>query len=106
MQNQYETALKYGYEDVYGDGTLAIPENSNGYPDLLDEARWEMEWMFNMIVDSGEYQDMLYHKAHDEKWTALGIAPADDEMKRIVKPPTTAEFCCLCGTGFKTMERH
>ena len=90
MQNQYETALKYGYEDVYGDGTLAIPENSNGYPDLLDEARWEMEWMFNMIVDSGEYQDMLYHKAHDEKWTALGIAPADDEMKRIVKPPTTA----------------
>ena len=54
MQNQYETALKYGYEDVYGDGTLAIPENSNGYPDLLDEARWEMEWMFNMIVDSGE----------------------------------------------------
>ncbi|MBQ9898263.1 MAG: glycoside hydrolase family 9 protein [Ruminococcus sp.] len=90
MQNQYETALKYGFEDAYADGTMFIPENSNKYPDLLDEARWEMEWMFSMIVDSGKYEGMLYHKAHDEKWTGLGIAPADDEMKRIVKPPTTA----------------
>lgn len=90
MQNQYETALKYGYADAYADGTMSIPENNNGNPDLLDEARWEMEWMFKMIVDSGEYEGMAYHKAHDEKWTALGIAPADDEMKRIVKPPTTA----------------
>ncbi|MCQ2490225.1 MAG: glycoside hydrolase family 9 protein [Ruminococcus sp.] len=90
MQNQYETAVKYGFKDKYADGTMNIPENTNGYPDLLDEARWEMDWMFSMIVDSGEYKDMVYHKAHDEKWTALGIAPADDTMKRIVKPPTTA----------------
>lgn len=90
MQNQYETAVKYGFEDKYADGTMNIPENTNGYPDLLDEARWEMDWMFSMIVESGDYKNMAYHKAHDEKWTALGIAPADDEMKRIVKPPTTA----------------
>ena len=90
MQNQYETAAKYGFEDVYADGSMNIPENNNSYPDLLDEARWEMDWMLKMIVDSGEYKGMAYHKAHDEKWTALGIAPADDEMKRIVKPPTTA----------------
>lgn len=89
MQNQYETALKYGYEDVYADGTMSIPENSNGFPDLLDEARWEMEWMFSMVVDSGDYEGMVYHKVHDEKWTALAVAPADDDMKRIVKPPTT-----------------
>ena len=90
MQNQYETAVKYGFEDVYADGSMNIPENNNSYPDLLDEARWEMDWMFSMIVDSGDYKGMAYHKAHDEKWTALGIAPADDKMKRIVKPPTTA----------------
>ena len=90
LQDQYETAVKYGFEDKYADGTMNLPENTNGYPDLLDEARWEMDWMFSMIVDSGDYKDMAYHKAHDEKWTALGIAPADDDMKRIVKPPTTA----------------
>lgn len=90
MQNQYETAIKYGYDDVYADGTMYLPESSNGNPDLLDEARWEMEWMLKMIVQDGKYEGMAYHKAHDEKWTGLGIAPADDEMKRIVKPPTTA----------------
>lgn len=90
MQNQYETARKYGFESAYSDGTMLLPENSNGIPDLLDETRWEMEWMLKMMVESGEYAGMAYHKAHDEKWTALGIAPADDDMKRIVKPPTTA----------------
>ena len=90
MQNQYETAKTFGFEKAYADGTMNIPENSNGAPDLLDEARWEMEWMLKMMVEDGEFEGMAYHKAHDEKWTALGIAPADDEMKRIVKPPTTA----------------
>ena len=90
LQNQYETALKYGFDDVYADGTMLIPENNNKAPDLLDEARWEMEWMLKMIVEDGEYKGMAYHKAHDEKWTGLAIAPADDQMRRIVKPPSTA----------------
>lgn len=90
MQNQYETALKYGFEDVYADGTMYLPECNNSYPDLLDEARWEMEWMFKMMVSSGDYEGMAYHKAHDETWTGLGVAPADDDKKRIIKPPTTA----------------
>ena len=109
MQNQYETAVKYGFEDVYADGTMNIPENNNDYPDLLDEARWEMDWMFSMIVDSGEYKGMAYHKAHDEKWTALGIAPADDDMKRIVKPPTTAatlNFAACAAQASRLWEKY
>lgn len=90
MQNQYEMALKNGSEAVYADGTMSIPENANGYPDLLDEARYEMEWMFKMMVTSGDYAGMVYHKVHDAKWTALALAPADDPEERIIKPPTTA----------------
>ncbi|MGN0612624.1 MAG: glycoside hydrolase family 9 protein [Porcipelethomonas sp.] len=90
MQNQYEMAVKNGYADVYADGTMSIPENSNGYPDLLDEARYEMEWMFKMMVKDGECANMVYHKVHDKKWTALALAPADDMEERIIKPPTTA----------------
>lgn len=33
-----------------GDGSLRIPERANGYPDFLDEARWEMEFMLKMQV--------------------------------------------------------
>ncbi|MBP3238623.1 MAG: glycoside hydrolase family 9 protein [Lachnospiraceae bacterium] len=90
MQNQYELAVKNGKEKTYADGTMNIPENNNGYPDLLDEARFELEWMFKMMVKDGDCKDMVYHKVHDEKWTGLGLAPADDTQKRIIKPPTTA----------------
>ncbi len=109
MQNQYETAVKYGFADAYADGTMNIPENNNSYPDLLDEARWEMEWMFTMLVESGDYKNMAYHKAHDEKWTALGIAPADDDMKRIVKPPTTAatlNFAACAAQAARLWEKY
>ncbi|MCR5807020.1 MAG: glycoside hydrolase family 9 protein [Oscillospiraceae bacterium] len=90
LQNQYETAKIYGFDSAYADGTMYIPENNNGFPDLLDEARYEGEWMFRMVIDGGEYDGMAYHKAHDETWTGLGVVPADDDKKRIIKPPTTA----------------
>ena len=37
-----------------GDGALHIPESGNGRSDLLDEARWELEWMLKMQVPEGE----------------------------------------------------
>ena len=90
LQNMYETALATGMESVYADGTMLIPENSNSYPDILDEARWEMEWMLKMQVSGGEYDGMVYHKVTDEKWTGLAVAPADDPQPRVLYPPTTA----------------
>ncbi len=90
LQNEYETASAYGYDAVFGDGTMYLPENGDGFPDLLNEARYEAEWMFKMVIDGGEYDGCVYHKAHDETWTGLGIAPAEDDKNRIVKPPTTA----------------
>ncbi len=89
MQNQFERAIANGSDAAFADGSMNIPENANGYPDILDEVRWEIEWMLKMIVQDGEYKDMVYHKVHDIKWTALGLAPADDKEERIIKPPTT-----------------
>lgn len=99
MQNQYEHALKKGDVSVYADGTMSIPENANGYPDLLDEARYEMEWFMKMIVQSGDYAGMAYHKVHDSKWTALAVAPAEDTEERIIKPPTTAATLNVAACG-------
>ena len=33
-----------------GDRTLAIPESGNKVPDILDEARWELEFLLRMQV--------------------------------------------------------
>ncbi|MBR2295749.1 MAG: glycoside hydrolase family 9 protein [Clostridiales bacterium] len=90
LQNLYETSVVTGTEAVFADGTMNIPESGNGFPDLLDESRWEMEWMFTMLVADGEYKDMVYHKVHDCKWTGLGLAPGDDDLERVILPPTTA----------------
>jgi len=34
----------------FDDGKMNIPEHHNGVPDLLDEARWELEFMMKMQV--------------------------------------------------------
>jgi len=90
LQNMYETALATGMDSVFGDGTMLIPENANSYPDILDEARWEMEWMLRMQISGGAYDGMVYHKVTDEKWTGLAVAPADDPQPRVLYPPSTA----------------
>ncbi len=99
LQNMYELALATGTESAFSDGTLLMPENSNSYPDILDETRWEMEWILKMQISGGEYDGMAYHKLHDEKWTGLAVAPVDDPQPRVVYPPTTAATLNLAASG-------
>lgn len=74
-----------------GDGSLSIPEQGNGVPDVLDEARWELEWMLSMQVPSGApLEGMVHHKVHDNQWTALPMDPARDPSVRELHRPSTA----------------
>lgn len=73
------------------DGTLTIPEPSNGVPDILDEARWELEWMLKMQVPAGEpLEGMVHHKVQDSEWTGLPLLPSDDPKPRELHRPSTA----------------
>ena len=73
------------------DGTLSIPESANGVPDVLDEARWELEWMLKMQVPAGEeYAGMVHHKVQDDGWTGLPLLPSDDPKPRELHRPSTA----------------
>ncbi len=53
------SALLWAYEmypECFPDNSLNIPESGNGIPDLLDEARWELEWILTMQdSDSGGF---------------------------------------------------
>lgn len=40
-----------------GDDTTNIPESGNGVPDLLDEARWGLEWMLSVQEPSGGFRN-------------------------------------------------
>lgn len=91
--NQYERAKHSknpGALDPYADDTMNIPESGNGVPDLLDEARWNVEYFLKVQTTSGDKPGMVIHKLADEKWTALGVKPEDDDQKRYYYPVSTA----------------
>ncbi|MFV2021052.1 glycoside hydrolase family 9 protein [Micromonospora sp. LOL_023] len=73
------------------DSTLRVPERDNGVPDILDEARWELEFLMRMQVPTGEpLAGMAHHKMHDRNWTGLPMQPEDDPELRELHPPSTA----------------
>lgn len=100
------TALK-----ALGDGGLAIPENANGVPDILDEARFELTFLLAMQVPDGktlqvpvgkqkpadgklkltaiDASGMAHQKIADRYWTGLPTAPAEDKQVRYLYYPTT-----------------
>jgi len=83
-----------------GDNTLNVPEHDNGVPDVLDEARWELEFMLSMQVPEAEqYAGMVHHKIHDYGWTGLPLLPASDAQTRYLHRPSTAATLNLAATA-------
>ena len=92
LQNEYERARYLGKNaEDFADGTMNIPERKNGAPDLLDEARFEIDWMIRMQVPAGQpMAGMAHHSVHSETWTAIPTRPDQDTVKRWLRPVSTA----------------
>jgi endoglucanase len=87
LMNEWEAAEARGGARAFADGKMNIPEHHNGAPDLLDEARFELELMLKMQDPA---TGLVHHKVHDKDWTALGTAPHEDHQERFLYPPSTA----------------
>ncbi len=82
------------------DATLSIPEAGNGVPDVLDEARHELEFFLSMMVPEGEpLAGMAHHKVHDNVWTGLPLLPHKDPNARWLHRPSTAATLNLAATA-------
>ncbi len=92
LLNQWERTKHLGKSiKDFGDGKLNIPEQGNGVDDLLDEARWEVQFLLAMQAPDGtEFEGMVHHKMHDEGWTAIPTRPDQDTLKRSLRPVSTA----------------
>jgi len=100
MMNQYERALAHGTAGDFADGKMNIPEKKNKVPDILDEARWELDFMLKMQVPDGQPKaGMVHHKVHDKEWTALATRPDEDAMPRFLWPPSTAATLNVAATA-------
>ena len=99
LQNMYERALKSTaaakkFKD--GSGVAVIPENGNDIPDILDECKYELDFMQKMKVQPnektwGEYAGMYYHMTQ-----GIGLSPNRPDYEHeyhslcAVDPPTFA----------------
>ncbi|MFN8531397.1 MAG: glycoside hydrolase family 9 protein [Anaerolineae bacterium] len=83
------------------DGSLNIPESGNGAPDLLDEVRYELEFLLAMQVPQGEpLAGMAHHKLQDAQWSGVPVMPPTEYDNnsdfahatggRYLMPPSTA----------------
>ncbi len=100
MQNQYERARLAGKEEAYADGKLNIPESGNGWPDILDEARWNMEFMLKMQIPQGYSKaGMAVYRVGDSAYHSDGVTPDADTQERIFYPPTTSATLYLAATA-------
>jgi endoglucanase len=114
---------------AFGDGSLKIPEAGNRVGDLLDEARFEMEFLLRMQIADGvrarvpagapkpakagrpawetepadfaeiDAGGMAHQKVADRNWTKLPMPPQDDPEERLLYPPTTAATLNLAATA-------
>ncbi|RDG35622.1 glycoside hydrolase family 9 protein [Streptomyces corynorhini] len=98
--NAFERAEAKGTAAALGDSTLRVPERGNGVPDVLDEARWELEFLMRMQVPEGRpLAGTAFHKMHDANWTALPTRPERDAERRELHRPSTAATLNLAATA-------
>jgi endoglucanase len=91
LLSTWERAVAAGTQAALGDSTLAVPERGNGVPDILDEARWQLDFMLKMQVPDGDpLAGMVHHKVADATWTGLPLLPDQDAKRRILHRPSTA----------------
>ncbi|MFE1958906.1 glycoside hydrolase family 9 protein [Streptomyces sp. NPDC059479] len=100
LVNSFERADRAGTDAALGDSTLRIPERGNGVPDVLDEARWELDFLMRMQVPEGKpLAGMAFHKIHDANWTGLPTRPELDDQQRELHRPSTAATLNLAATA-------
>lgn len=79
-------ALAYEmYPEYYKKLNLNIPESGNGVPDLLNEIKWEVDWLFGMQDEDGG----VYNKLTTLRFSGM-VMPEDDKADRYVVGKSTS----------------
>lgn len=94
--------LLYAYKanpSMYSDN-IGIPESNNGTPDVLDEARFELEWMLKM---QNKNTGGVYHKVTCDTFPGY-VMPEKEVKPLIVMPETTtstADFAAAMALAYE-----
>jgi len=73
---------------------LNLPETGNGTPDILNEIRWNLDWMLSMQDDDGG----VWHKQTSERFCGF-VMPEQDTLISYVIGTGKTPFKSSCATG-------
>ncbi|MBO6917340.1 MAG: glycoside hydrolase family 9 protein [Rhizobiaceae bacterium] len=90
--SSYERALYYsGSKSKLINAKLRNDNASGNLPDVLAEAKWQLDFLMRMQVPEGqEYAGMAHHKIHGVEWNGLPLWPHKDPILRSIHRPSTA----------------
>ncbi len=84
----YMTAPDEFNDDNHG------PDSGNGIPDVMDEARFEMDWLLRMHEDDGG----VFNKVTSEGFPDDFMAPEDDTLPLFLFAADTVSTADACGS--------
>jgi endoglucanase len=96
-------ALYEQYPKFFDTLKLNIPENTNNIPDILDEIRWNLDWMVTMQDQDGG----VYHKLTNTNFDG-SVMPADATNGRYVIMKTTAaslDFAAVMAVAYRVYKK-
>lgn len=91
------------YPQKFPDGFNNIPESGNGVPDILDEAKWEIDWLKEMQAPDGG----VYFKVTTTGWP--NSMPQNDLATRWLAEKTTfttAHFAALMAASARYFQPY
>lgn len=91
------------YPQRFTDNFLNIPESGNGVPDLLDEARVELDWLLQMQAPDGG----VYFKVTTPAYA--GSMPAQDTFLRYIAEKTTfstGHFAAVMAQAYRVYQAY
>jgi endoglucanase len=98
-------ALYERFSSLYKDLDLNIPESGNSIPDLLDEIKWNVDWMLAMQDpnDGG-----VYFKLTSKTFTPDEMPSADKTDRYVVTKSTSAalNFAAVMATAYRVFSKY
>ena len=99
--------LLMGYEyfpERFNQDDLNIPESGNGIPDILDEAKYELEWLLKMQRDDGG----VYFKLTRENFSGFIMPQTDNATRYIYEVSSTAtgDFAAMMARASRLFKEY
>ena len=88
------------FPEKFPDGFWNIPESGNGVPDILDEARWELNWLKEMQAPDGG----VYFKVTTENYPTT-MPELDNQTRYIAEKTThtTALYAAVLAMAYRNL---